>query len=59
MYIYIYIGPGCLLAFGFVLFLPSAIFCLIICSSNCCGSKDGDDKNRGMADLEEYDEGVL
>lgn len=49
-------GPGCLLAFGFVFFLPSAIFCLIICCSNCCGDKDRDDKKGGMSDLEAYDE---
>lgn len=46
-------GPACLLAFGFIFFLPSAIFCLII----CCSSKNRDENSKsGMADLEEYDQ---
>ena len=49
-------GPACLLTFGFLIFLPSALLCMCICNS-CCSDKDKNNSGKtGMAGMEEYDE---
>lgn len=48
-------GPACLLVFGFLLFLPSALFSMCI----CCGTKKEQENigtKGGLAGMEEYDE---
>ena len=46
-------GPASLLSFGFILFLPSALFCMCLC---CSSSKEGSEFKGALADMEEYDE---
>jgi hypothetical protein len=48
-------GPGCLLSFGFFLFLPSALLCMCI----CCSTKDQKAQFTGaLSDMEQYDEHI-
>ena len=46
-------GPACLLVFGFLLFLPSALFSMCIC---CSSNKENNEFKGSLADMEEYDE---
>ena len=48
-------GPACLLAFGFIIFLPSALFCMCICCSTK-KEKENIGTKGALSGMEEYDE---